>query len=88
MFQEANVQFDAFTSPRFGPVKMLRSTNLIQKGEEICVDYKYNMGDEDTPFWYRKQHHRSFGTLHNSRSKKIEERERKNKMGNSYNIKK
>jgi hypothetical protein len=52
-FDDTNVDFDFITSPRFGATRCPRATKLIPKGEELFIDYNYNMKHDTTPQWYK-----------------------------------
>ncbi len=63
------MDFDFFTSPRFGGIRCLRSIKLIRKGEEIFVNYNYDMED-DVPTWYRRLHEETYPEEHKAKKKK------------------
>ena len=54
------MDFDFVTSPRFGDTRCLRSTRMIRRGEELFVDYGYDL-KYDVPRWYRALHEATFG---------------------------
>ena len=54
-FEGTNVVYDYVTSPRFGHTRCLRSTHLIKRGEEIFMDYDYNIKGF-VPRWYKRLH--------------------------------
>ena len=59
-FRRTNVDFDFVTSPRFGDTRCLRSTRMIRRGEELFVDYGYDL-KYDVPRWYLALHKTTFG---------------------------
>eukprot|EP00850_Spirogloea_muscicola_P003794 SM000015S01294 [mRNA] locus=s15:1163189:1164794:+ [translate_table: standard] len=49
-----NAEYAPFCHPRFGDIKCVRTTQLIAPGEEITVDYSYDLlGADGVPEWYR-----------------------------------
>ena len=38
-FNGTNIDFDFLTSPRFGHIRCLRSTRVIERGEELFINY-------------------------------------------------
>ena len=60
-FRNTNVDFDFVTSPRFGLTRCLRSTRFIERGEELFVDYEYDLEEDELPGWYRSLHEATFG---------------------------
>ena len=54
------MDFDFVTSPRFGETRCLRSTRMIRRGEELFVDYGYDLM-YDMPRWYLALHKATFG---------------------------
>ena len=68
-FRNTNVDFDFVTSPRFGETRCLRSTRLIKRGEELFVDYDYDM-NQDVPSWYLSLHKATFGNRKRRRSRR------------------
>ena len=44
-----NVEFDYFEHPRFGHIRCLISNTFIKKGEEIFVNYEYDIQTEGIP---------------------------------------
>ena len=54
------MDFDFVTSPRFGETRCLRSTRMIRQGEELFVDYGYDLKYE-VPRWYRALYEATFG---------------------------
>ncbi len=51
-FVKNSTDFGYCYHPRFGHIRNLVATKNISKGEEIFVNYKYNM--ERVPDWYFK----------------------------------
>jgi len=46
-----NTEFETFYHPRFGTIKCLISLKEIDEGEEIFINYKYNLSH--SPNWYK-----------------------------------
>ena len=46
---DANVKFCFVKSPRFGETRCLEATRDIQRGEEVTVDYRYNLESSYVP---------------------------------------
>ena len=46
---EPNVEFDYFEHPRFGHIRCLVSNTFIKRGEEIFVNYEYDIETEGIP---------------------------------------
>ena len=59
-FLNTNVDFDFVTSPRFGETRCLRSIKHIKRGEELFVNYDYDLTQE-VPSWYLSLHKATFG---------------------------
>merc|ERR1719150_391346 len=55
-----NVGFDFLTTPRFGNTRCLRAKRLIKRGEEIFLNYSYNMSN-DPPEWYVRFYESIYG---------------------------
>ena len=68
-FKDTNADFDFLTSPRFGDTRCLRATRIIRRGEEIFINYNYDLKDE-LPSWYVNLHRATY-------SKKISRRRRR-----------
>eukprot|EP00850_Spirogloea_muscicola_P016082 SM000128S26215 [mRNA] locus=s128:144256:145798:- [translate_table: standard] len=48
-----NAEYAPFCHPRFGDIKCVRATQPIAPGEEITVDYSYDLlGADGVPEWY------------------------------------
>ena len=41
----------------------MTSTKLIRKGEELFVDYTYDLSDSDVPRWYIELYEETYGPL-------------------------
>ena len=50
--KRSNLPF--FPPNRFGDIRCLEATRDIQKGEEIFIDYSYDLATSNVPRWYRK----------------------------------
>jgi len=49
-----NAEYAPFIHPRFGFIKSVRAISPIAAGEEITVDYGYDLeGEDGVPGWYR-----------------------------------
>lgn len=57
-----NVDFDFTRNPRFGEIRCLMSVRYIRRGEEIFVNYNYDMKSGDVPGWYRKLYEETYPT--------------------------
>ena len=54
---EPNCEYAAFTHPRFGEIKCIRTLRPVRKGEELTCNYGYNhkfpgTSKDDLPKWY------------------------------------
>ena len=59
-FEGVNSVFDWVTSPRFGLIKCIRSARVILRGNEVFVNYGYDVKGL-VPGWYRKLHRAVYG---------------------------
>ena len=73
-FEGPNIEFCYLKHPRFGEVRGLRTLRNIDKGEELCENYDYDV-DEDPPKWYiaKLKAFRAQEKLKQARRKTIEE---------------
>ena len=59
-FKRSNAYFGRIKSPRFGETRCLMAKNNIDTGEEILIDYNYDL-KAYVPQWYKKLYVETFG---------------------------
>ena len=60
LFEGKNTEYDTVNHPVHGGIVCLLATHAIQAGEEVYVDYLYDVEDEDTEPWYKELYARTY----------------------------
>ena len=60
---DPNTEFCHIKIPRFGFVRCIKSTRTIAKGEELFIDYGYDVEDDSVPKWYKELYVQVYGNV-------------------------
>jgi len=61
LFEGKNTEYDTVNHPVHGGIVCLIATEVINKDDEIYVDYLYDVDDEATEQWYKDLYDRTYG---------------------------
>ena len=63
LFEGTNTVFDTVNHPVHGGIVCLIATEVIDKDDELYVDYLYNVDDEATDLWYKELYELTYGKV-------------------------
>ena len=63
LFEGTNTVFDTINHPVHGGIVCLIATEVIDKDDELYVDYLYNVDDEATDLWYKELYEITYGKV-------------------------